>query len=489
RQQLVEVALVATLGLLGALAMGRVAVDLLPRLLPGEVPFWLSFELDGRVLVWSGTLAALCCVAVALPTTVQARRAGAASRGLAGRRLLSSRGRTWLVGAQVALATMLVGSAAAAVKGVAYLSRAETGVRTDNILVTGAAIPPSSYPEAGDRIELARRALDAVRTLPSVVSAGGVDVVPLVSGGQEVALDDGSVGNDVASRAPVGLLNAFSPGYFETMGIPVLSGRLPVDADVWGDPTVAVVSQSLALRLWPEGEAVGRRIRYGAPGSRSPRVAADRPWLEVVAVVGDVSQEGPVRGTRDQVYVTMARQPPAHLTLMIRTRSDPLDQAGPVQQRIHEIDPVLPFFEPTTMAHARRFSVWTQRMTATLLSTFGLLAGLLAILGVYAVMAHTTRRRDREIGLRVAIGASRGDVRGLILRQSAGLVIPGLGAGLVGVGLASLVLRRVVVGIPAVDPVVLSATAVLLTLAALAAAWVPARRAAGIDPAAALSAD
>lgn len=486
RQHLTEVGLVASVGLFGALVLARFAVAWLPILLPGDMPFWLSFDLDSSVLLFSGTVAVLCCVGVAVPTTVQARRAPRLAGGVTDRRVVSGGGRRWLVGGQLALALVLVAAAAVTLRGVARLSQTATGVRIENVLVTSAPLPAWTYEDQADRLALTRRVVDAVQSLPGVVSAAAIDVVPLVSGGREVALDPGG---DPGARAPVGLLNAFSPGYFETMGIPVLEGRLPGDSEGWTNPDLAVVSQSLARRFWPDGGAVGRRIRYGTPESRDPRVSPDRPWLEVVAVVGDVLQAGPVRETRDQVYVTMARETPAHLTLMVHTGNDPLALLDAVEERVHEIDPTLPFYEPTTMEQARRFSVWIQRLTATLLTAFGVLAGSMAILGVYAVMAHTTRRRDREIGLRVAVGASGRDVRRLVLRDSMELILPGLVVGLVGAGVSSVLLQRLVAGAPGGDPLLVLAVAAVLAAAALGAAWLPARRAAGVDPSVALSSD
>ena len=486
RQHLVEMAMMASVGLVGALALAQIAVDWIPRLLPGALPFWLSFEVDLRVLGWSGLVAAVCCVAVAAPATLQARRVRGLAGGLSDRRVVAGRGRQWLVAGQMALAMVLVGTAGGALTGLAELSRTETGVETDQVLVTGAPIPRWSYPESGDRIELTRRSLEAVSSLPGVRSVAAADVVPLLSSGEEVALDTGL---ESATRAPVGLVNSVSPGYFETLEIPVLAGRIPSESEMWTDPSLALVSSSLAARMWPGEDAVGKRIRYGIPGSRSPRVSEDRPWLQVVGVVGDVSQEGPVRGARDQLYVTLAQQPPTHLTLMVRTSGDPMVLADAVRERIHELDAALPFYEPTSMAQARRFSVWTQRMMATLLTVFGALAGALALLGVYAVMAQTTRRRDREIGLRIAVGASGADVRRLILGQSVGMIVPGLGLGLMGATLGTLLLQRVVAGSAAMDPLALASAGGLLAVAALLAAWLPARRAAGIDPGKALSSD
>ncbi len=486
RQQLAEVGVLAALGLTGAVLLARAAVLGLPHLLPGEAPFWVSFALDSRVLAWSVLMGLVSCFVVVVPTTLQALDKGVLGKDTQGSRVLSGRGRRWLVAAQVGLATLLVGVSGLALVRLLDLNEVETGVRTDDILVIGAALPTWAYEDDGARVELIRSVLQRVGAVPGVLSAGTIDVVPLISSGEEVSIE-GDRERD--GHAPVALLNSFAPGYFETMEIPVLSGRLPAGEEAWSDRPLAVVSHSLAERLWPNQDAVGRQIRHGALGSRSPRVHNDRPWLEVVAVVGDVLQAGPGRATRDELYVTVGYQANSSLVLVVRTAGDPLAMASVIRAAVHEVDPTLPFWEPTTMNEARRFSVWTERMIALLLTGFAGLAGVMAMLGIYAVVAHTTRERYPEIGLRLAIGASRRDVRRLVLGQSARLIFPALLGGLIAAAVVSVLIGQAVPGMSDPDPVVLLGAASLFALASLSAAFVPTWKASRVDPSVTLTAD
>ena len=484
RQFLTESGVLVAFGVAGALLVGVLAVDFIPGLLPEERPFWIRFDLDVRVFAWSLAMGALACGVIAIPPAIQAAGSGGTGSPRGGR-VLSGRSGRWLIGAQIALATVLVGGAGLASRSLLELHRIEPGVQVEGVLVAGGPIPRWSYPDAAARRAFMREALESVRALPGVVSAAAVDAVPLLTAGSEVALDGGGEPGD---RAPVGLLNAFSDGYFETMGIPVLEGRVPRGPEVWGEDATAVVSASLARRLWGEEEAVGRRIRHGVPGSRSPSVADDQPWLTVAAVVGDVHQSGPGRTAREELYLPIGAHVASSLTMVVRTSGPPLGHAEAVRRAVHRIDPGFPFYEPTTMADARRFSVWTERMLSLLLASFGGLATTLAVIGVYGVVAHTTRLRTPEMGLRVAVGASRAEIQGLVLRESLRLLWPGLVVGLGLAALASVFLRRVLFGVGVLDPPTLVFTATLFVGAGLLASWLPARRSAGVDPAAALRA-
>lgn len=311
--------------------------------------------------------------------------------------------------------------------------------------MVAAPLPPWSYPEARTRAEFMQGALAAVRDLPGVSEAAAIAAVPFIDHGAEVALES----ENTLDRWPVGVLNTFTDGYFATTQIPVLEGALPNTRDIWEGSPTAVVSASLARMLWPGERAVGKQLRHAAEGSRSPVVGDDQEWLEVVAVVGDVRQAGLAEDQRPQIYVPFGRRTPQRMVLVIRSVGDPLSMASAVQRRIHQIDATLPFHEPTTLELARQISVWTERLTSRLLSGFGALALMLACVEVYGVMAFLTGQRDRELGLRMALGASGPKLQRLIVRGALGVLAPGLVAGIVGAGIVSIVFQKALFGVPA----------------------------------------
>jgi putative ABC transport system permease protein len=483
RQALAESAVPVVLGISGALLLGHKAVDLLPALLPGERPYWIHFDLDHRVFGWSVLMGVLCCVFISLPAAHQAARSRG---GGSGQRVLSGRGRRLVVSTQIALATTLVASAGLTLRALDNLNRVDPGVDGANVLVLSAPLPSWTYPTEDARRTFYRDALGRVRALPGVTAAASIDAVPFLSTGQEVALD---VGAGPTVRPLVGLLSRFSDGYFSALGIPVLEGRLPEGTAAWEGTPVAVVSRSLASRLWPGEAAVGQRLRHGTEGSRSPTVDAEQPWLTVVAVVGDVLQSGPGKPTREALYLPMGSGVPSTFTVLVRTEEDPRALAASVRERIHEIDPTLPFLEATTMASARRFSIWIERTISALLAGLGALAMLLSIVGVYGVISHIVGRRRREMGLRMAVGASVLDVQALVVRGALGLLLPGLVVGLVLSGALSVVFRAALFEVGALDPITLVATTVAFVLAGVVASYLPARRASRTDPATALRAE
>lgn len=481
RQVLAESSILVGLGLSGALLLGFQAVELLPSLLPGERPFWIRFDLDGRVFGWSALMGVVCCLVISLPA---ARRAADGGRG--GQRVLRGAARKAIIGTQVALSVTLVATAGLTARGLANLNAVDPGVDEDNVLVLSAPLPPWDYPSQAAVRSFYRDALDRVRSLPGVLSAAAIDAVPFLSTGQEVALEPDGAAADVPT---VGLLSRFSDGYFSAMGIQVVAGQVPTAGQTWDGGQVAVVSESLAARMWPAESALGKRIRNGVAGSRSPTVEDTQPWLTVVAVVGDVLQAGPGKPGREALYLPMGNGAPSTFTVVVRTMEDPLSLVPPIQGRLREVDPTLAFYEPTTMAAARRFSIWTERTISTLLAGFGALAMVLSIVGIYGVIAHTTGRRQREMGLRMAIGASGSEVQGLVVGGALRLLLPGVGIGLIIATAVSIVFRAALYGVPAADPITMGATAAAFLLAGALAAYIPALRASKVDPAGTLRAD
>jgi putative ABC transport system permease protein len=486
RSALVECGLLALMGCSGALVAAAASEGLFDRMLPAERPFWLRFGLDGRVVAWTLAVGVFSCLAIGAAPALQAIRFGPSSGGaMFGRRVIgrASRG---LVAGQVAVAAALVVAAGLALRSLGSMTRADPGLDPRGVLVQDVVLPPWEYPTERQRAEGARRALATAGTVPGVRSAAIVETVPFIGTGVEVSLEpEGSA----AVALPVGVLNPIGGPYFRTLGIPIESGRPPTPTEERNGVPVAVVSRGLADRLWPGENPLGRRLRHSRPGARSPTIEAGEPWLTVVGVVGDVRNEGPGRSSRWALYVPWERAPGSRVTLVIKSDQEPLALAAPIREAVAEANPGVAFSEPSTIEAALGYSVWTERLASRLVGGFAALALVLAVLGVHGVVAHATRRRQREIGVRLALGASSVAIRGRVTMETLGLVGPGVAVGLsAGVG-ASLVASSYVPWLRPVDAPAVAVTAALLLGSGVLAGYLPARSIARTDPTAALRAD
>jgi predicted permease len=288
------------------------------------------------------------------------------------------------------------------------------------------------------------------------------------------------------SKIPSAAFNPSSPEYFKTMDIRLLQGRLFTDADRDKTPTVAIINETMARRFWPNESPIGKRLKQGWPESESP-------WREVVGVVGDVKLNGVIEKTPLHVYLPLAQEPSPGMYLAVRTESDPTAMTTSVKAALHSSDPDLPLYMVRTMDEMFNRSVLPQRAAMIMLTAFALVAILLAALGIYGVISWGVVQRTREMGLRMALGAMRSDVMWLVLRRSMLLVLAGVFLGLLGAIALTRVLASMLseggpgktpllFGVSALDPVTFVVVPVLLSLVALVACCLPARRATKIDP-------
>jgi predicted permease len=286
---------------------------------------------------------------------------------------------------------------------------------------------------------------------------------------------DGRAPFDPQERPEVGW-RVVTPRYFAALEIPLRAGRVLTGQDGPAAPLVVVVNEALAGRFFPAGDAIGARIRF----------APDGDPVEIVGVVGDVRHHGPARPAEPELYVAAAQFPAREMTLLVRAAGDPALLLPAIRGQVQALDPDQPVFGEGSMNAVVRLMIQPVRFSLRLLGAMALLALSLAGVGIYGVMAQLMAERTREIGLRVALGGSRGEVTGLVLRQGMRPAVIGLAAGLGGAVLLTQGMRRLLVGVNPTDPGTLGLVSALMLGVALLACWVPARRAAGMDPMVAL---
>lgn len=263
--------------------------------------------------------------------------------------------------------------------------------------------------------------------------------------------------------------------YFEAMRIPLLRGRLLTESDQMGSAPNAVISDTLARRVFRDRDAIGQRMKFGEPGGK-------RPWMQIVGIVGDVRNTSLEEKPRPQIYVPYHHLPTAYLDIVVETTADPVTLATAVRREIAALDPGQAVAGIRTMEKVVSAALTTRRFTTTLLSLFAILALLLTAVGLYGVVSYTVARRTGEMGLRMALGATRGRLLGMIVGQGLRLTMAGIVLGLTGAAALKKLLESLLFGVGPLDPWTFSAVALALLGIAALACYLPARRAANLDP-------
>jgi putative ABC transport system permease protein len=382
--------------------------------------------------------------------------------------------------AQVALALALLVSAGLATRGAVTLLVQHDGYDPDGVMTFSMTLPQSAYGDDAARVRFFDRVLDRVKTLPDVEHAAIASTVPFgdFSSSRTVEIEGGPVLK--ASERPLMDYCAMTPSFFQVLRVSYVRGRALTDADRADAPLVAVVDQGMAERLWPGADPIGKRFR-------STQVA-DAPWLTVVGVVTNVKHDW-FRGPRPTYYVTYAQGPRGHgmLAVRVRGREDAIVPA--VRQVVRELDPNLPLSDVHSLRRWRSLQTTGIQFVAGLVAAFAMIGLFLSAIGIYGVMAYAVAQRTREIGVRMALGATSGAVMRMTLADSVILAAVGIAIGLVAAfGLGKLLVANLfgVVQLDAVSFIVFSA---ILAFVALVAGSVPARRAMRVDPIDALRAD
>jgi putative ABC transport system permease protein len=389
-----------------------------------------------------------------------------------------------LVVAEVALAFVLLAGAGLLVKSFMRLTSVDPGFKPDSILTVSVTLPEGGYPASPEMQRFSSAAIERLHAVPGIVYAGAINWLPL--GGNFLS---GDITVEDVPQLPSGLVigkPAVSPEYFHAMGIPLLRGRAFMDRDSAQAPGVLIVTETLARRLWPGQDAIGKRVKLGFGGPTEP-------WCAVVGVVGDVKQLALSDETRPAIYAPLLQAPRPfllrNLTFVLRTDGDPATAAAAIRRAIRSVDAELPFDRVDTMRQVVADSMSEPRFRSVVFASFAMVALALVTIGILGVLAHSVTRRTREIGVRMALGAQRIDVLSIVVREALTMTLVGVMLGAIGAAALTRLLATFLFEVRPLDATTFALAAVMLVAVALIASYVPARRASRVDPVVALRAE
>ena len=486
RQLLTESLLLAALGGACGMAVARFGVRALVALSPTELPRVNAIRVDGTVFAFTLGITALVGLIVGLIPAWFASRSDLhvgmqqSSQRTAGGHQLTRR---TLVVAEVALALVLLVSAGLLLRSLQRLFAIDPGFDASRVLTMQVQESGHRFDTDSARNLFFAAALEAVRQVPGVTSAAFTSQLPLSGDFESFGIQFES---DVNGSPEAGFRYAVSPDYFETMHIPLRRGRLLNAHDVAGGPGAILISESFAKRKFAGQDPLGRRVRVG------PDIGhAERPWGNIVGVVGDVRQASLALSDSDAFYTSTTQWAwvDSVQSLVVRTRGDAAALAPAIRNAIWSVDQDQPIVRVATMDNLLARSEAERRFVLILFEAFGLVALALAATGIYGVLSGSVSERTREIGVRVALGATPGDILGLVVRQGMTLTVIGVVIGLSGALLASHALVTLLFGISRLDPVTYVGVIALLATVSAIACWAPAWRAAQVDPAITLRAE
>ncbi len=490
RQLLTESLLFAVLGGIGGLLLALWGVPMLVALQPGDIPRLEEVGVDGHALLFMAVVSILSGLAVGVAPALQASRVDlSSSLKDGGRGASDGRGKTRLRGllvvSQVALTLVLLVGAGLMIRTFTALRAIDPGFDAEDVVTMSVSLAGSPHAAPARRADFFEQMVSHVEPLPGVTSASVINHVPLAG-------DTWSLSYSVAGRpepapgdAPQAVYRVALPGYFETMRIPLVRGRDLSARDTSRAPGVVVINERLARTEWPGQDPIGKRIRLQSDGA----------WLTVVGVAKDARQASWSAPSQSEVYLPFSQsklymeqmsESRMYMTLVARTSVDPSAMVPAIQRSIRALDPQATVSEAQTMRHVVDQANARPRFYLVLLAAFAGLALTLAFIGIYGVMSHSVSQRTPEIGIRMALGARRGDVLLLVLRQTLIMTAGGIAIGLAASLALAHLMASLVYGVSPVDPLTLGAVAGLLALVAVAATYIPARRATRVHPMVAL---
>ena len=487
RQLLTESVLIGLLSAPLGAGIAYIGIRLLDGAMPpDEIPYFITWSLDARSLAYTVVIAMATGVVFGLVPALQAVRSNLQStlkeggRGNAG----GSRAyiRNGLVVVEIALSLVLLVGASLFVRSFLNLQTSKVGFDTTPLMTMRFALPGTAYEPVGAK---ARRVEDIVRRiegLPGVQSAFASNFVPMGGGGGggRVIVEGRAVER---GKEPGISFTAVTPHIRQTLGLELLKGRNFTDAEGSSRSSVAQINQRMAQVMWPDADPIGRRFQMVGN--------AKQEWFTVIGVISDFRhfQGDSSAGPGPSAYVPYPYQETLNTGVTIRVAGDPIQITAAAREQIRLSDPLLPVFDVSTMEALRQLSFWQYRLFGSMFSTFGFIALVLASIGVYGVLSYSVSQRVQEIGVRMALGAERRDVMKLIVGQGVKLSAFGVVGGLLGAAAITPVIRTLLFNVTPTDPLSFAGVAVFLSMVAVMASYIPARRAMAVDPIIALRND
>ena len=482
RQLLTEATLLSSLGGLGGLLVAGLGLDALMAALPqnqlAAMPFFETLRLDPGMLLFALALALLTGLVFGLAPALQASRidlqgalkdGGRASGGVAGQRLRSA-----LVGSEIALAVVLLVGAGLMMKSLLRLMQVNLGFDPTNVLTMTVVLPAGKYTDPNRMVAYYQQAQERLAALPGVTGAGAVSQLPLQPGNTTRFIVEGEPAPPPGQETEANIRVA-SANYFQALGIPLAQGRNFAESDKADATRVAIINQSLAEKLFDRRSAVGRRLLFPSFPNQS---------VEIVGVVGDVKTTGLDQAVRPVLYYPFTQNASIATNLVLRAKADAAAVANAARNECRALEPDVAIFNVQTMETliAQTPAAFMRRAPAWLTGIFAGVALLLAALGVYGVVSYSVSQRTREIGVRMALGARGADILKLVLRQGLSLTLIGVASGTVAALALTRWLDSLLYEVSARDPLTFALVIGALTLVALLACYIPARRAAKVEP-------
>jgi putative ABC transport system permease protein len=485
RQLLTESLVLAVLGGVAGVALGWWCLHVLLGMAPPDLPRVQEIGIDGRVLAFTALASMLTGIAFGLVPAVQTARTEPGAALKEGARGSSGRGvwiRRALVVAEVALAVVLLVGAGLMIRSYLTLQRVDLGFRTDHVLTGEVLLQGPRYQNSAPAVEFYRQLTTRLAGIPGVQGAAAISTIFLTATPSSTNFSIEGRPDFRPEESVEVPIDSVTPTYFSAMNVPVLAGRAFTEADSAKAPQVAVINETMAKRFWPGENPIGHRIKWG-------QLNGDSPWMTIVGIVADTRRTGYDAVVRPEVYLPHAQSGDVAMTVVVHTTGDPASTGPELKAIVKSLDPqvAVQHVEPLEAAVSEMTS--QRRLNTILLGGFAVVATVLALVGLYGVMSYSVQQRTRELGVRLALGATGSDVMQLVLKEGLELVALGL---IIGVGTAlasSRFLSTILYHVNPSDPATLASISVMTFIIATIACAIPALRAWRVDPVTALRAE